>query len=95
MLFRSWASRIETPPYRAYPVTGGIAFTFGGVEVTTEGQVVNVSGKPMQGLYAVGDIAGIFFHNYPSCSGQTRNAVFALRTTRHALGRNTSAARAS
>lgn len=84
----NWANRIETPPYRAYPVSGGIAFTFGGVEVTTEGQVVNISGSPIQGLYAVGDIAGIFFHNYPSCSGQTRNAVFALRTTRHALGRN-------
>ena len=91
----NWANRIETPPYRAYPVTGGIAFTFGGVEVTTEGQVVNISGNPIQGLYAVGDIAGIFYHNYPSCSGQTRNAVFALRTTRHALGRNTSVARAS
>jgi tricarballylate dehydrogenase len=91
----NWANRIETPPYRAYPVTGGIAFTFGGVEVTTEGQVVNISGNPIQGLYAVGDIAGIFYHNYPSCSGQTRNAVFALRTTRHALGRNTAVARAS
>ncbi len=82
----NWASRIETPPFRAYPVTGGIAFTFGGLEITPDGQVVAITGRPIDGLYAVGDITGIFFHNYPSCSGQTRNAVFARRTTRHAIG---------
>ena len=27
-------------------------------------------------MYASGDILGLFFHNYPSCTGQTRNAVF-------------------
>src|SRR4051812_33920762 len=29
----NWATRIEEPPFRAYPVTGGITFTFGGVEI--------------------------------------------------------------
>jgi hypothetical protein len=27
-------------------------------------------------MYASGDIIGLFFHNYLSCAGQTRNAVF-------------------
>ena len=33
----NWATRIEPPPFRAYPVTGGITFTFGGVEGQPEG----------------------------------------------------------
>jgi tricarballylate dehydrogenase len=80
----NWAISIEEPPFRAYRVTGGITFTFGGVEVTPEAQVVAMTGRPIAGLYASGDILGIFFHNYPSCSGQTRNAVFSYRAGRHA-----------
>lgn len=72
----NWAARIETPPYRAYPVTGGITFTFGGVQVNRRAQVLNSMNQPIRGLFASGDILGLFFHNYPSFTGQTRNAVF-------------------
>jgi tricarballylate dehydrogenase len=72
----NWACRIEAPPFRAYPVTGGITFTFGGVEVDRNAQVINTIDQPIKGLYASGDIVGLFFHNYPSFTGQTRNAVF-------------------
>ncbi len=72
----NWATRIDEPPYRAYPVTCGITFTFGGLKVNTKGQVLNTMHEPMKGLYASGDILGLFFHNYPSFTGQTRNAVF-------------------
>jgi tricarballylate dehydrogenase len=82
----NWAIPLEKPPFRAYPVTGGITFTFGGVEINEYAQVVGVTGRPIPGLYAVGDITGIFFHNYPSCTGQTRNAVFARRAAKHAAG---------
>jgi tricarballylate dehydrogenase len=72
----NWACRIEMPPFRAYPVTGGITFTFGGVAVDHNAQVISTIDRPIQGLYASGDIMGLFFHNYPSFTGQTRNAVF-------------------
>jgi tricarballylate dehydrogenase len=72
----NWATRIDQPPYRAYPVTGGITFTFGGVQVTQNAQVLNTADQPVRGLYASGDILGLFFYNYPSFTGQTRNAVF-------------------
>jgi tricarballylate dehydrogenase len=72
----NWACRIETPPFRAYPITGGITFTFGGVAVDGNAQVLNTIDQPIKGLYASGDIMGLFFHNYPSFTGQTRNAVF-------------------
>ena len=29
----NWAQRLDTPPFVAYPVTGGITFTFGGVRI--------------------------------------------------------------
>ena len=56
-------------------MTGGITFTFGGVAVDRNAQVINTLDQPIKGLYASGDIVGLFFHNYPSFTGQTRNAV--------------------
>ncbi|MGH6815376.1 MAG: FAD-binding protein, partial [Hyphomicrobiaceae bacterium] len=80
----NWANRIEAPPYRAYPVTCGITFTFGGVKINEHAQVLNSLHEPIRGLYASGDIVGLFFHNYPSFTGQTRNAVFSRLAGRHA-----------
>jgi len=80
----NWANRIETPPYRAYPVTCGITFTFGGVKIDEKAQVLNSLHEPIKGLYASGDILGLFFHNYPSFTGQTRNAVFSRLAGMHA-----------
>ncbi|MBM4299121.1 MAG: FAD-dependent tricarballylate dehydrogenase TcuA, partial [Deltaproteobacteria bacterium] len=80
----NWAERISEPPFQAFPVTGGITFTFGGVEINADAQVVNAGGQPIRGLFASGDIVGLFFHNYPSCTGQTRNAVFSRLAGRHA-----------
>ena len=45
----NWANRIETPPYRAYPVTCGITFTFGGVKVNPKAQVLNSLHEPIKG----------------------------------------------
>jgi tricarballylate dehydrogenase len=80
----NWAVPLETPPFRAYPVTAGITFTFGGVAVDTEARVLDLSGEPIPGLFASGDVVGLFFHNYPSCTGQTRNAVFSMLAGRNA-----------
>jgi tricarballylate dehydrogenase len=80
----NWAVKLDKPPYRAYAVTCGITFTFGGVEINTHGQVLNTAGRPIRGLFASGDIMGLFFHNYPSCSGQTRNLVFGMIAGRSA-----------
>jgi tricarballylate dehydrogenase len=84
----NWANRIETPPFRAYPVTCGITFTFGGVKVNPKAQVLNSLHEPIKGLYASGDIIGLFIHNYPSFTGQTRNAVFGLLAGKHAAAEN-------
>ena len=80
----NWAERIDEPPFQAFPVTGGITFTFGGLEINGGAQAVNTGGQPIRGLFASGDIIGLFFHNYPSCTGQTRNVVFSRLAGRHA-----------
>ena len=80
----NWAVRSERPPYRAYPVTCGITFTFGGVKIDNKAQVLNSLQEPIKGLYASGDIVGLFFHNYPAFTGQTRNAVFGRLAGKHA-----------
>jgi len=84
----NWATRIDEPPFRAYPVTGGITFTFGGVEVNRTAQVMSTIDQPIKGLFASGDIVGLFFHNYPSFTGQTRNAVFGRLAGRAAVSEN-------
>jgi tricarballylate dehydrogenase len=84
----NWAVRIEQPPFRALPVTGGITFTFGGVDVSRNAQVINTIDQPIKGLFASGDIVGLFFHNYPSFTGQTRNAVFGRLAGRAAVEEN-------
>lgn len=81
-----WAVPIEHGPFRAYAITAGVTFTFGGLHVDTQSRVLNTSLQPIEGLYASGDVVGLFFHNYPSCTGQTRNAVFS-----HLAGRNAAA----
>ena len=47
----NWAQKLDTPPYVSYPVTGGITFTFGGLKITKDAQVVASDWKPMPGLY--------------------------------------------
>jgi tricarballylate dehydrogenase len=73
----NWARRIDTPPYEAYAVGVGVTFTFGGLRITHDGQVVDTEGAPIPGLYAAGEmVGGIFYFNYPAGSGLTSGAVF-------------------
>jgi tricarballylate dehydrogenase len=72
-----FAQRIDTPPFYAYPVTGGMTFTFGGVRISERSEVLDRSGKPVPGIFAAGEVTGGFFYNnYPAGSSLTRCAVF-------------------
>ncbi len=84
----NWAVKLERPPFRAYPVVCGITFTFGGIRINTRAEVLSTAGNPIRGLYASGDVVGLFFHNYPGNTGQTRNVVFSRVAGREAAGRN-------
>jgi tricarballylate dehydrogenase len=73
----NWANVLDTPPFKAYPVTGGITFTYGGLKVNRAGQVLKADDTPVHGLFACGEIVGgVFFYGYPGGSGLTSGAVF-------------------
>lgn len=72
----NWAQKIDTPPFQAYAVVCGLTMTYGGLKTNENAQVVDTSDRPIDGLYAVGEITGgFFYHNYPSATGLTRGAV--------------------
>jgi tricarballylate dehydrogenase len=73
----NWAQRLDTPPFVAYPVTGGITFSFGGVRINDQAQVMSTGWAPVPGLYACGEMVGGLFHgNYPGGTGLMSGAVF-------------------
>jgi tricarballylate dehydrogenase len=73
----NWANTLDTPPYEAYAVTCGITFSFGGLKINTEAQVISSDGEPIPGLYAAGElVGGIFWFNYPGGTGLTNGSVF-------------------
>ena len=73
----NWAQKLDTPPFSAYPVTGGITFSFGGLKIDQRAQVLSTDWNPIEGLYACGEmVGGLFHHNYPGGSGLMSGAVF-------------------
>ena len=73
----NWANTLDTPPFEAYAVTCGITFTFGGLRINNDAQVMSTDGAPIPGLYAAGElVGGIFYFNYPGGSGLTNGSVF-------------------
>jgi len=73
----NWAQRLDQGPFRAYPVTGGITFTYGGLKVGETGAVLDTSGAAIPGLFACGElVGGVFYNGYPGGSGLTSGAVF-------------------
>jgi tricarballylate dehydrogenase len=73
----NWANTLDEGPFEAYAITCGITFTFGGLKITPEAEVLDVDQKVIPGLYACGElVGGIFYHNYPGGSGLTNGSVF-------------------
>ena len=73
----NWAQKLDMGPFRAFPVTGGITFTYGGVKVSEHAEVLDRDGQVIVGLFACGEIVGgIFLGGYPGGSGLTSGAVF-------------------
>ncbi len=81
----NWAMTIDTPPFHGYGMCCGITFTFGGLRINTDAQVMSTWEAPIPGLYACGEIVGgLFYANYPGGSGMTQGAVFGRRAGAHA-----------
>ncbi len=81
----NWATRLDAPPFVAYSATGGITFTFGGLKINDQAQVIGTDWRPMPGLYCCGEMVGGLFHfNYPGGTGLVSGAVFGRIAGRNA-----------
>ena len=81
----NWANPIDTPPFHAYHVTTGITFTFGGLKVSENGEVMDRYAGVVPGLYAAGEmVGGLFFQNYASGTGLMSGATFGRFAGAHA-----------
>lgn len=72
----NWALPIDSPPFVAYPVACANVFTYGGVATDTWARVLNADDIPVPGLYAVGEMAGLYYHKYPGATSFLRAMVY-------------------
>jgi len=82
---------LETPPFYGATNAGWMMHTTDGLRINTDMQVLDTQGKAIDGLYAVGDVAGGFFgtNYYPElvvgvASGKT--ITFARHAVLHMTG---------
>jgi tricarballylate dehydrogenase len=78
-----WCRPIERPPFRAYPIISANCFTFGGLKVNTNAQVLDNDGKVMPGLYAAGETVGLYHQVYTGATSVLRGAVFGRTAAQH------------
>ena len=80
----NWAYRLENPPFFAYPLISAICFTYGGIRTDCDARVVTGNGVPLPGLYAAGEIVGLFYHEYPAGTSVLRSLTFGRIAGAHA-----------
>jgi tricarballylate dehydrogenase len=81
----NFANPLTEGPFTAWPVAAQICFTYGGLHVDGETHVLDVTGRPIPGLYAAGEIAGVFYEQYPAGTSGLRSMTFGKRAGEVAL----------
>jgi tricarballylate dehydrogenase len=73
-----WARPIETPPYYGYPLRPGITFTYLGVTVNEQAQVIMQDDRPAKNVFAAGEVmaGNILGKGYLAGFGLTIGSVF-------------------
>ncbi len=72
----NWSRRIEVSPFAAYPIICANVFTFGGLKTTAAAEVVDRDGRPIRGLYAAGEMTGLYYSNYVGSTSVLRGLTF-------------------
>jgi tricarballylate dehydrogenase len=73
-----WARRLDTPPFAAYPLRPGITFTYLGVRVDRNAQMMMANGRRAQNMFAAGEImaGNVLGRGYLAGIGMTIGSVF-------------------
>ncbi|KAJ5981170.1 hypothetical protein N7522_013985 [Penicillium canescens] len=72
----NWANPLNNAPYYAFPLTTQLTFTYGGVKVNTDSQVLATNGSPIPGLWATGELTGLYYNEYPPATSVLRSLTF-------------------
>jgi tricarballylate dehydrogenase len=72
----NWSLPIDRGPFMAYPIISANVFTFGGLKVNPNGQVLDTDGYPMPNLYAAGEVIGMYYTNYAGATSVLKGLVF-------------------
>jgi tricarballylate dehydrogenase len=72
----NWALPLDQGPFTAYPIVSANVFTFGGIKVDANGQVINCDGLKVDGLFAAGETVGMYFGNYTGGTSVLKAMVF-------------------
>jgi tricarballylate dehydrogenase len=83
----NWANPISHPPYYGYPVAAAICFTYGGLKTDTAARVLSRGGVAIPGLYAAGELVGLFYHEYPAATSVLKALTFGRIAGKHAARR--------
>lgn len=76
----NWALPIDRAPFIAYPVVCSIVFSYGGLATDTNGRVLSADDEAIPGLYAAGEITGLYYGKYPGATSVLRGLVFGRRS---------------
>jgi tricarballylate dehydrogenase len=80
----NWAFKLESPPFVGWPLTCAITFTFGGVCSDSQARVLKSDGRPIPGLYAAGEVTGLYYRSYPAGTSVLRAVTFGRIAGAHA-----------
>jgi len=83
----NWARPIDKGPYHAYPIISANVFTFGGLKIDTDGRVLDSDGGVIPGLYAAGEITGVYYRNYTGATSVLKGLVYGRLAGTHAASR--------
>ena len=72
----NWAHPLDRGPFQAYPIMSSNVFTFGGLKVNGNAQVLSTDGEPIPGLYAAGEVVGLYYRVYTGATSVLKGAVF-------------------
>ncbi|WP_047866361.1 FAD-binding protein [Rubrobacter aplysinae] len=72
----NWANPIVEAPFFGFPMTAHFMFNFGGLKADMDGRALNANEEPIPGLYAAGEITGLFHHKQPPATSVLRANTF-------------------
>jgi len=75
----NWARTINENDLIAFPVMCANCFTFGGLKITPNAEVLNRDGLVIPGLYAAGEVIGLYYGSYVGSTSVLRGLVFGYK----------------